>query len=693
MDSSSSYKGEDKKIYRISVSKDIKKKELKLFIYNEEATDRVFSSEYKLDYLNVKFNNELNFKDIENFEQIIYDNIRKKTLVLKSPYKNVISSIWKLYPKDKDKLITFSLISTLSLEIKISLLFYSDYLSSEKIVKEMEMQSRSKIKRSEFTTIDLSEKVGKTLELKYITNIYEKNKFIENMVFLSEKYEKEKEEIKKEDFITIYEDRKKKGKINSNNIRTILVLFDMKHLVENITEIIEKYYEDQLFILIFTHENENSLKSKIKNSIEENLADDILTYFDLDNIFICKDNEQEYKKALLPVLKVYRYFNQLGDAFFKDLYEYVTIEGLKEEIQYLFYTHYFNILLCGRTGTGKSTFINKIMGEKKSFTLPNESAGTYRSNYYIHRKYPIKIIDVCGFAEGREGEENKQKISAIFKKDTKNIIIDEPSNDTFSFYSDKRNNIHLLLYFTVYNDKYDVFPGEMPIMEEALLCKIPIIFIVNKCPEEVFKKEKKMKFLVKAVKSIRDKSKFKDSKTYFIDCITKNGFDKLLLGIFDAFKNNIISKNDLEKIKNDSDDVEKQILEICQKSIFLRDIQPQDVLLNESLINSAKDINILLVKLAGFYSNELGFWKSLDFYFFDKLYNNILRDSNKNFFPLLTDLVMKINHNFGYNNVTKKDCNDFIKLKLSQYFNIDLNNNQSKNEMKSNEKINTENNK
>ena len=49
-------------------------------------------------------------------------------------------------------------------------------------------------------------------------------------------------------------------------------------------------------------------------------------------------------------------------VFFKGIIEMnINIEGIKEEFNHLFHTHYFNILLCGRTGTGKSTFINKIM--------------------------------------------------------------------------------------------------------------------------------------------------------------------------------------------------------------------------------------------------------------------------------------------------------------------------------------------
>ena len=57
-------------------------------------------------------------------------------------------------------------------------------------------------------------------------------------------------------------------------------------------------------------------------------------------------------------MKVYCYFNQLGDGFYKQLLTKKTkIEGLEEEVKHLFLTHYFNILLYGRTGVGKSTFI------------------------------------------------------------------------------------------------------------------------------------------------------------------------------------------------------------------------------------------------------------------------------------------------------------------------------------------------
>ena len=71
-----------------------------------------------------------------------------------------------------------------------------------------------------------------------------------------------------------------------------------------------------------------------------------------------------------------------------------------------------------------------------------------------------------------------------------------------------------------------------------------------------------------------------------------------------------------------------------------------------------------MVKLSGYYSGELGF-------FYKRIYNEYWRDSDTNFFPLLTALVKKIYSNFGQEK-TYDECNKFIKLKISQYFDIEL---------------------
>ena len=53
------------------------------------------------------------------------------------------------------------------------------------------------------------------------------------------------------------------------------------------------------------------------------------------------------------------------------------------------------------------------------------------------------------------------------------------------------------------------------------------------------------------------------------------------------------------------------------------------------------------------------------------MYNQFHRNSNSNFFPLLTNLVKKIYSNFGFQK-TDEQCNNFIKKKISQYSNLHL---------------------
>lgn len=66
-------------------------------------------------------------------------------------------------------------------------------------------------------------------------------------------------------------------------------------------------------------------------------------------------------------------FNQLGDeiGFPKNLVKEGLLEKDKELMIKNSFT--FNILVCGKPGVGKSTFINRIMGEEKCFS----GKGTY----------------------------------------------------------------------------------------------------------------------------------------------------------------------------------------------------------------------------------------------------------------------------------------------------------------------------
>ena len=656
-DTTFDYVGEDSKNYKIIIGT-TKDGDLFINIFGVQNSADIYSSNYFLSNLNEKFNNIIKLKTINDFKTLCEENIKKKTLILKSPYKSVINTIWKTFPNDKSKNNTFTLISSKSSSKKISIYSFSNYSKVKNVVEELKKQ--------------LSLEISKTVLVKNgpkedcIT--FQDNFILDKIYFLTGNYSDNK--TKENDFIKLLESN---NKIDFG-FRKLLILFDEdKNILDFMVKLVKKFYQNQIFILFFTNKIINDFRLEIDSKLY-NLKETYLSYFNTDNIYINENSNLGYKRSVFPLLKVYCYFNQLGDGFYKKLItENYKIEGLEEEVKHLFLTHYFNILLCGRTGVGKSTFINQIMGEKKSFTLKTKSIGTERNNFYIHKDYPIKIIDVCGFAEGNESKENLEKLNMIYKKESLNILIDEPMNDIFSFYGDKRNNIHLLIYFNVYEDRYDIFPGELPVMYDIKEKKIPIIFVVNKCKDEVFEDEEDRNLLTQEVLSARKGTDFENNKTYYINCLKGKGFDQLLKGIFEEFKNHIIKDDDLDKIKDFSMPIDK-FNNLFEHSFFFGNISPKDVFLNESLVESVLDIKKLIVKLAGYYSGDLGCLDSLSFYFCNKLYNQIWRNSTKNFFPLLTDLVKKIYSNFGIEK-NYEECNNFIKKIISRYFNLNNENN------------------
>ena len=65
-------------------------------------------------------------------------------------------------------------------------------------------------------------------------------------------------------------------------------------------------------------------------------------------------------------------------------------------------TKTINILIIGKRGAGKSTFINRILGEKKAYAQTNSK--TLKTKEYCHKYYPIKFIDSAGFEVGELNE-------------------------------------------------------------------------------------------------------------------------------------------------------------------------------------------------------------------------------------------------------------------------------------------------
>ena len=170
------YKTKDKQTYQIYFT--INQKKLYLFISDLSFKVSTFTSNYLLEDLNAKLSKLIQFKNIEEFQSLLIQNIKEKKLILK-PYKNVINLIWRIFPLSKEKIQTFTLLSSIDINQNISLFFYSDYLTSKKVVKEIETAINLKILPTE------SEKET------YIKNVYN-HWLIESMFFVKNNNDEKK---------------------------------------------------------------------------------------------------------------------------------------------------------------------------------------------------------------------------------------------------------------------------------------------------------------------------------------------------------------------------------------------------------------------------------------------------------------------------------------------------------------------
>lgn len=312
---------------------------------------------------------------------------------------------------------------------------------------------------------------------------------------------------------------------------------------------------DEKSILFFKHfQNFSNQKSKqpfilfITKEEQEPKVEalfDLITneYFDKRTIYALKYpsliNGNENKSILELICKFRNYYHEEGDSF----------QSFSDDIA----TNYkFNILVCGRAGTGKSSFINNLLGERKAKEGEGLSV-THKIVSYMLKDFPIIISDTPGF----ENNETVKEVKILLDKYNKKLI-------------DARKKVNLILYFFPYSER-SILNMELPILESLIEYKTEILFVMNFVTEPIEKKhyirikeicEESLKKLLPEKFPIRiypiniysrvdeEEDEENEDAPHKLKIIKAFGIDVLFKAIFSLFKSNIIDIKEIKNIKS-----------------------------------------------------------------------------------------------------------------------------------------------
>ena len=231
-------------------------------------------------------------------------------------------------------------------------------------------------------------------------------------------------------------------------------------------------------------------------------------YFDKRNIFAYKfpTNEEEIEDIHKLFLKCMNFYHEIGNYNVK------------------LQPKFFNILICGPEGVGKSTFINQFLHEK----LAKEGEGLSITNNitsYYHPLYPIRIIDTPGF-------ESSNSIQIVKK------VIENLEND-FNL----KNQVDLFLYFNSLKER-SFFYNEIDLLKYLTNHNKKIVFVLNDFGDHSLKERKRLIDI------------FKDQLLQISKCMEKDKLNRII--------HNIVLIQLKQYISEDEDEDEEVHIKIKQ---------------------------------------------------------------------------------------------------------------------------------
>ena len=423
---------------------------------------------------------------------------------------------------------------------------------------------------------------------------------------------------------------------NTRKEKTTILYFIDKNTDNFINFFLEDYNQKMIPFIIFVGKEEEIKNLKIKidksiKSLKKEIDPNLFKYCNFND-----DIENFLIQLTINLIECASFFNELGDEF-KFPKKLIDDKVMENDLDIFIKSIFsFNIMVLGRPGVGKSSFINKMIN---AMICKAGMGGECSSRIikYLHRIFPITFFDTPGIST--------EKIV--------NVILDlirKKNNEL----NENRSRFHAVFYILDGNNARSFMDYEN-IMFKCLLeeIKIPVYFILTKL-ESKKKGDENLPFMIKNFKRvtkdiiINDKYKGESIKNYifYVNVIGEHimGMDKLFSKLYDDFRGYIID----EEINRDN------LKRITEKSLI-------------GLINDPIDIA----------SHPKNVCEHINYMY--RLIGRSISSKEKGSTNLSAAFLKQIHNAYGYNNICLNECKRKIE---SEGFKLDKKNNMQSKEYK-----------
>ena len=323
--------------------------------------------------------------------------------------------------------------------------------------------------------------------------------------------------------------------------KDIIVCF-IENSLDNAKEVIKFFSKQKIlyhtFITFITTNNEIQTKKSLYKFINEDLEDD----FDPRNIDVIKYDSNDITPLFSLLFYKSCYFNEMGNEVILPSNDSLKISQSKRLI------HSFNILIIGKPGSGKSTFINVLNGGKVAKEGTGGGKVTENITKYRVKNSNIMIYDTPGFGAGNELE----KVTKYIMKEIEEM-------------KKLKEKFLCILYMLDHNLERDFEDPETTLFKFLLKLQVPFYFILNKTHQQQNKKKKKRdnkKEIVEERLSLMFPGDEKYLKVIGVNIKVNEtdecfGLEQLFQNLYDFYKDYKIdldqlkmNKNNRTKIKN-----------------------------------------------------------------------------------------------------------------------------------------------